>query len=371
MLKLPLHSVLGPDLRSHRKTARITQAELAAGTGLSVPTIRLLEAGGGNLDSWQKVLDHLDLELTGRNLPAGSTLGQRLARLRRHRGMVSANWPPSSKSASRPSSLWSVAGKAAGDPGTSARGPRGRDLARPPRRVARLLHRRGEFVDEPGVGDADRALGGPRKVFGRFDLDPCAPRKTRTRVKARSHFTAEDDGLTLPWHGTVFVNPPYGRTLAEWVAKARSEVEEGRARTVVALLPARPDTSYWHDHVAGQATVYFFRGRLRFGDGKQRRRSRRRWRSGERAARRWRPWMRRYPRRGALRRLNCSRSVAEVCRAPAADGPLRLLGVDYSSHKAGSSSQPAGQVSELLKIGTLWTASSIDAVTIRPDPLGP
>jgi phage N-6-adenine-methyltransferase len=106
-------------------------------------------------------------------------------------------------------------------------------------------------------------------VFGRFDLDPCAPRKTRTRVKARSHFTAEDDGLTLPWHGTVFVNPPYGRTLAKWVAKARSEVEGGRAGTVVALLPARPDTSYWHDHVAGHATVYFFRGRLRFGDSQQ------------------------------------------------------------------------------------------------------
>ena len=107
------------------------------------------------------------------------------------------------------------------------------------------------------------------RVFGRFDLDPCAPRKTRTRVKARTHFTAEDDGLTLPWHGTVFVNPPYGRTLRKWVAKARQEVEEGRARTVVALLPARPDTSYWHDHIAGHAAVYFFRGRLRFGDGKQ------------------------------------------------------------------------------------------------------
>lgn len=23
----------------------------------------------------------------------------------------------------------------------------------------------------------------------------------------------EDDGLSLPWYGVVFVNPPYGRTL--------------------------------------------------------------------------------------------------------------------------------------------------------------
>ena len=36
---------------------------------------------------------------------------------------------------------------------------------------------------------------------------------------------------------------------------------------MVALLPARPDTAYWHDHVAGRAEVYFLRGRLRFGAG--------------------------------------------------------------------------------------------------------
>ena len=88
-------------------------------------------------------------------------------------------------------------------------------------------------------------------------------------MRARVHFTAEDDGLSLAWHGTVFVNPPYGRALAAWVAKARREVESGRARTVVALLPARPDTAYWHEHVAGRATVYFLRGRLRFGGSEQ------------------------------------------------------------------------------------------------------
>ena len=107
------------------------------------------------------------------------------------------------------------------------------------------------------------------EVFGKFDLDPCAARKSRTRVRARVHFTEEDDGLSLPWHGVVFVNPPYGRTLGLWVAKAHHEVQEGRARTVVALLPARPDTAYWHKHVAGRATVYFLRGRLRFSDGEQ------------------------------------------------------------------------------------------------------
>ncbi|MDG3008459.1 DNA N-6-adenine-methyltransferase [Paludisphaera sp. Pla2] len=105
-------------------------------------------------------------------------------------------------------------------------------------------------------------------VFGRFDLDPCSPSK-KGPVKARVRFTAEDDGLELPWKGRVFVNPPYGRGLGEWVCKARSEFESGDAGLVVLLIPARTETSYWHRHVAGKASVWFIEGRLKFGGGKQ------------------------------------------------------------------------------------------------------
>lgn len=104
-------------------------------------------------------------------------------------------------------------------------------------------------------------------MFGNFDLDPCSPTKSRRTapVKARVHYTAEDDGLSLPWFGTVFVNPPYGRALHHWIAKAREEVTQGNAKTVVALLPARTDTTYWHEDVVSTASVFFFRGRLHFG----------------------------------------------------------------------------------------------------------
>src|SRR5262249_42668683 len=71
--------------------------------------------------------------------------------------------------------------------------------------------------------------------------------------------TGQDDGLSLPWHGTVFVNPPYGRAIARWIAKARGEVERGNASKVVALIPARTDTAYWHEHIAGKVAVYFLR----------------------------------------------------------------------------------------------------------------
>jgi phage N-6-adenine-methyltransferase len=105
------------------------------------------------------------------------------------------------------------------------------------------------------------------RVF-RFDLDPCSPRK-KGLVKAKIRFTADDDGLSLSWHGTVFVNPPYGRTIGNWIAKARSKFDEGNAKRIVLLIPARTDTSYWHEHIEDQAKVWFLRGRLKFSDGNQ------------------------------------------------------------------------------------------------------
>ena len=108
-------------------------------------------------------------------------------------------------------------------------------------------------------------------VFGRFDLDPCSPTDDprRASVHAWMYFTPEDDGLALSWHGRVFVNPPYGRELKAWVRKALGEIEERRASVVAVLLPARTDTAWWHEHVAGRADVFLLRGRLAFGDGEQ------------------------------------------------------------------------------------------------------
>jgi hypothetical protein len=83
-------------------------------------------------------------------------------------------------------------------------------------------------------------------VFGTFDLDPCSPTSDgrTTFVKAKAYFTETDDGLSLSWFGRVFMNPPYGRSIHHWTAKA--EVEQGNAEVVVGSLPARLDTRYAH-----------------------------------------------------------------------------------------------------------------------------
>ena len=87
-------------------------------------------------------------------------------------------------------------------------------------------------------------------------------------AKCPLYFTPETDGLKSSWKvaggGTVFCNPPYGREIGKWVQKAYEEAQGGTP--IVLLIPARTDTSYFHDYIYGKAEIRFIRGRLRFTD---------------------------------------------------------------------------------------------------------
>lgn len=96
-----------------------------------------------------------------------------------------------------------------------------------------------------------------------FTLDAASSDKN---AKCKRHFTVFDDGLTQDWSGsTVFCNPPYGRLLCEWVHKGYEESRKP-GTVVVMLIPARTDTSYWHEYIFGKAEYRFIKGRLKFTD---------------------------------------------------------------------------------------------------------
>lgn len=95
-------------------------------------------------------------------------------------------------------------------------------------------------------------------ALGVFDFDPCAPVNPPWQTAA-TMLTIVDDGLAQPWHGRVWLNPPFGRGVARWLARL---VEHGDG---IALLPARTETQPWHRYVWGVAdAVLFMRGRPRF-----------------------------------------------------------------------------------------------------------
>lgn len=107
--------------------------------------------------------------------------------------------------------------------------------------------------------------------FG-FELDAAATSQT---AKVRPFLTPADDALACDWRGdghrgrVVWLNPPY-RQCREFLAKAAAEASRGC--TVVALVPARTDTRWFHDYVWDAARheprpgveVRFVRGRIRF-----------------------------------------------------------------------------------------------------------
>ncbi|MCG1347457.1 phage N-6-adenine-methyltransferase [Staphylococcus epidermidis] len=98
-----------------------------------------------------------------------------------------------------------------------------------------------------------------------FTLDPCA---THENAKCEKYFTEKENGLLQDWSDdVVFMNPPYGREIKHWIKKAYEESLNGA--TVVCLIPARTDTTYWHDFIFDKAfDIRFLKGRLKFGDSK-------------------------------------------------------------------------------------------------------
>jgi hypothetical protein len=81
--------------------------------------------------------------------------------------------------------------------------------------------------------------------MGDIDLDPCSNSKAAPNVPALEHFTIAEDGLSRPWFGRIYMNPPYGRAIVEWVAKLKSEYQAGNTTEAIALVPARTDTQWF------------------------------------------------------------------------------------------------------------------------------
>lgn len=97
------------------------------------------------------------------------------------------------------------------------------------------------------------------REFG-FTLDAAA---SAHNAKCPRYFTAEQDGVAQDWgRDVVWVNPPFGREIPQFIRKAYESSLAGA--TVVLLVPARTDTAWWHDYVEPYAERRFLRGRVKF-----------------------------------------------------------------------------------------------------------
>ena len=110
----------------------------------------------------------------------------------------------------------------------------------------------------------DFVLSAVRAVLGgAIELDPCTHPENPT--KARSFYTALQNGLSQPWKGKCFMNPPYsGRLALEFAEKLWDEYEQGHIPEAIALVKAGQINNQGTGAIYNRGTILQWKGRLNF-----------------------------------------------------------------------------------------------------------
>lgn len=98
------------------------------------------------------------------------------------------------------------------------------------------------------------------QVFhGVIDLDPCSCDEAQGFIQAKHYYTAHDVeagcglyGLGRPWHGNVYVNPPYGKhgrvsIQGMYLRKAINAWKSGEVHAVILLLKAAVGSAWFSE----------------------------------------------------------------------------------------------------------------------------
>lgn len=108
-----------------------------------------------------------------------------------------------------------------------------------------------------------------REVLGSIDLDPASSKAAQEAIRAEVYYTKELDGLSQPWFGRVWLNPPYNMPLIEqFVDRVVDSYESGEIDAAIVLTNNSTDTGWFHRLV--DYPVCFTRGRLQFWNGDDR-----------------------------------------------------------------------------------------------------
>lgn len=115
---------------------------------------------------------------------------------------------------------------------------------------------------EPSIGASDDWYT-PPEIFTAlgvtFDLDPCSPGPGHW-VPASQIYTKADDGLSRPWSGRVFMNPPFGGRNGHvpWLLKFLAH------RNGIAIVRAYTSSAWFHQYATQADAMLFPKGKTKF-----------------------------------------------------------------------------------------------------------
>jgi phage N-6-adenine-methyltransferase len=104
-------------------------------------------------------------------------------------------------------------------------------------------------------------------VMGCIDLDPASSDEAQKTVNAGAYYTIETDGLTKPWFGNVWLNPPYSKDLVgKFAAKLLASLEDSSVQQAVVLVNNATETQWFQSLAVKCDAVCFPCGRIQFID---------------------------------------------------------------------------------------------------------
>ncbi|NVK17507.1 MAG: helix-turn-helix domain-containing protein [Methylocystaceae bacterium] len=251
--------MFGHQIRNHRKRSLLTQAQLAERAGLTIDAVRNVERGQGTVQTLETILRCLHIQLSG--LPRASSIGGQIKRLRSRHGHSQRR----------------MAERCGLSQPTIIRLERGQGRISSLHAIAERYniklfvrdHKRSHFQkgDTDAWNTSAEFLKLIHQVVPEFCIDVAS--NQNSLVNARSHFYESHDGLAQEWKGQyIWLNGPYS-TISDWIDRADTEYKNGNAKTIIALLPSRTNTGYFHDKIAGKADIIFIKKRLKFGTSSQ------------------------------------------------------------------------------------------------------
>jgi hypothetical protein len=112
--------------------------------------------------------------------------------------------------------------------------------------------------DNDGVPTSPDLWRPLKNAFGGFDLDPasgCEPQPI-----AENRYTKDNDGLSSPWFGTVWLNPPFSDK-EPWYRRLVNQYEHGDVTDAAAVATGDPSTVWFHDYFSTADLICFLEGR--------------------------------------------------------------------------------------------------------------
>lgn len=96
-----------------------------------------------------------------------------------------------------------------------------------------------------------RYIEAARTVMGSIDLDPASCELANKTVKATRYYDILANGLDKPWHGNIWLNPPFGKVenksgIRIFTNKLIQEYREGRVQQAILLGTSDCDASWFH-----------------------------------------------------------------------------------------------------------------------------